>query len=122
MDTAAQTTLLGAWFGSGKAAGVPATWDIEFWIGHPATGSPLLDSASAAVTVAAVPNDSTNWTVDSSGAKHAPTLPGSGDYSGEATHFRLVSGGVEYFVGELDDPVAASTDTTTVTVTLEEDA
>lgn len=123
LSVAAQNAALDALLGSGKAAGVPASWEVALFAGDPSNGGTELTSTGgyARVTVA---NDTAHWPAATSGEKTSTpvTFPTStAAWSATATHFLLIDQAdhtTKWFPGQLADDVVVSASGAVVIPTL----
>jgi hypothetical protein len=60
LDTSAQNAGLQAWFGDGRAASVPSSWEVALFTDHPLTGGVELDAVGGYVPLV-VANSSANF-------------------------------------------------------------
>lgn len=73
LDVAAQNAALDALLGSGKASGVPSSWEVALFAGDPANGGTELTGTGGYVRVT-VTNNSTNFPNASGGIKTAAVV------------------------------------------------
>jgi hypothetical protein len=107
LDVAAQNAGLKAWFGDGRAASVPASWEFALFTGHPLYGGTELTTAGGYAPVV-VANTSANFpdpvdgVITAAGITFAaPTAA----YSDVAPYFvlREPSAGPTWYVGAFPD-------------------
>ena len=110
LDVAAQNAGLKAWFGDGRAASVPASWEVALFDGHPVIGGVELASDGGYERLV-VANTSANFPdpVDGVITSAALTWPDPTDaYSDTATHYVLIDhadGSARWYVGVLGQAI-----------------
>ena len=110
LDPAAQNAGLAAWFGDGHAAGMPDTWEIALYNGHPVIGGVELASAGGYEWLV-VANTSANFPDPVDGVITTPGLTWpdpTGAFSDTATHYVLIDhadGATRWFVGALGQDI-----------------
>lgn len=111
LDVDAQNDGLKAWFGDGRAASIPSSWEVALWTGHPlASGSAELaaDGGYARLVVA---NSSTNFPDPTAGVVISADLvwpDPTGAWSDTATHFLLLDAAdstTRWYVGLLGEEI-----------------
>jgi hypothetical protein len=105
LDVAAQNAGLKAWFGDGRAASVPSSWEVALFNGHPLTGGTELGAVGGYVPPV-VANSSANFPDPVSGVVTAASVAfpaPTAAWSDVATHYvlREPSAGPTWYVGTL---------------------
>jgi hypothetical protein len=110
LDTAAQNAGLQAWFGDGRAASMPASWEVALFTAHPLDGGTEL-TATGGYTRLVVANTSANFPTPTSGAVVSVALTWAAPtdaWSDVATHFLLIDHAdstTRWFVGLLSQSI-----------------
>lgn len=92
LDVAPQNAGLKAWFGNGRAASMPSSWEVALFNGHPLLGGTELTSTGGYVRLV-VANSSANFPDPTVGVVQSVPLTWgapSGAWSDVATHFLLI--------------------------------
>ena len=92
LDVAAQNAGLQAWFGDGRAASVPSSWEVALFNGHPLTGGVELDAVGGYARLV-VANTSANFPTPTDGVQRSVylTWPApSAAWSDVASHYLLI--------------------------------
>jgi hypothetical protein len=92
LDVAAQNAGLKAWFGDGRAASVPSSWEVALFNGHPLTGGTELGAAGGYARLV-VANTTANFPDPVSGVVRSVDLLWSAPtaaWSDVATHYLLI--------------------------------
>lgn len=112
LDVAAQNDGLKAWFGDGRAASVPSSWEVALFTGHPLTGGVEL-SAVGGYAPLVVANTSANFPDPTDGVIRSVELtwPGPTDaWSDTATTYALrnPADSATWYVGTLDRSITVT--------------
>ena len=122
-DVAAQNIALDAQLGAGRAATIPAVFELALFNGDPNGPEAIELGLDEGYDVrATVNNDATTWPVAAANGEKtsiAVTVGGTGTFTLGATHWCLIDaadGVTGWFTGEMTETVTEPTDTIELTV------